>query len=68
MKISPSGALVLTNITINMSDDNFYCKIGWNDHMTTYNATYQIIVDICEYDKFYFVYFKIVFWLSCEFN
>ena len=37
-----------------MSGDYFSCEIGWNDHMTTYNATYQMIVDICEYDKSYF--------------
>ena len=68
IKILPSGALALTNITANMSGDYFYCEIGWNDHMTTYNATYQMNVDICEYDdNIYFVYLKIVLWLSHEF-
>ena len=36
----PNGNLVLTSVTVSISGDYFYCQIGWNDHMTTYNATY----------------------------
>ena len=43
----PSGALVLRNVTVDVSGDLFRCVIGWNDHHRTYNATYQITVN-CE--------------------
>ena len=48
MKMMPNGNLVLTSVTVSISGDYFYCQIGWNDHMTTYNATYRIFIDNCE--------------------
>ena len=54
----PSGTLALTNVAINISGDYFYCEIGWSDDMT-YNATYQIIINSCEFNVFYRKYLKI---------
>ena len=60
----PNGNLVLTSVTVALSGDYFYCEIGWNDHMITYNATYQIFIDNCETKQSIFT--GIVFLLPCN--